>query len=229
MTKQQAAYLINLMEDINNTISGMGHKCFICFGTLLEYIRHHTIDLSTGDIDIGIIGGEDQVVKAFDSRKGRFKRTGLVVDDVTKTPLKASYSIKFITDWSKETPEITVDLFFWKKVGGYYYHCFDENQQNPKDGVLSKYIFKGIEASCFDLDSSVALDYIKDINFGRGMNKNGTWNHMLQSELRPLFIPVPYQYGKCLDVWYPDWAISRNTGTSQAQKIQKVKSCADLR
>jgi len=197
--------LINFVGALRYQFDMMDHKWFLCFGTLLHFLRHdHEFNFKS-DIDVGIIDDD-----------GGVNLTGCV-------PIVRGQR-GIIWEASLPVGGIDVDVFIWRRRGGYYYHCYDEQHERPANGMLSSYAYKGIPTSCFDPTQ-------KEIQFYRGhpiwanMTKFGTWLHTVKGcEAESLQLPVPFNYGQCLDWWYPDWGIKReNFGVSKSAHMIKGK------
>lgn len=196
-----------------------GQKCFLAFGTLLFLIRDKKFNIDS-DIDIGIIGDPSQTINAF---QGLFEPLSVVRDNITNEP----YNMHFISSYLG----CTVDVFWWKKRDGYYYHTYDHQLCNPIDGKLPEYEFKGVEADCFDVKMDVIKAYQEDLRYGRALNGYGCWLHPVPGiEEEGIVLPVPWSYGKALDQWYPNWAIPNpQFGVSESPSRFTVKTCKGLK
>lgn len=199
--------LLRLTGNIVNTLNGTGVKWFICFGTLLSLVRDKVFG-GLGDIDIGIIGDFPKIVNAFQNI------SPIVVeftDDSTHEALHARCKIcdKFI------------DFFNWKRKGGYFYHTY--RNINSEAGMT----FKGTPVGCFEPERKTIESFLKDLRYGRAMNKNGTWQRLVPGlEAECVSVNLPFCYGQCLDIWYPEWSTRRdNYGQSEAAHILTLNSC----
>ena len=188
----------NVASQIRGAIDASQAKCFICFGTLLSWIRDREFRIDS-DIDIGVVGDPGRVLEAFSSV---FTPTFMVRDDATGLPLNVNMHSSYF--------ECTVDLYFWRKKDGLYYHCFDRDMVHPETGILPEYEFKGIPADCFEAKESDIESFRQDIRYHTGLSREGTWLKPLpQCTEEGVDLPLPYRYGSCLDYWYPDWFTKR--------------------
>lgn len=210
--------ITNIATQLRAVIDQTGQKCFLCFGTLLFWVRDKTFRVDD-DIDIGVIGEPELVVSAFSSM---FRGVSRVVDDSTGRPFQVTYSSSMCRG--------SIDLYFWHKKDGFYWHTYNTLMEKLRNGVPSKYVFKGLPAECFDVDRKVVERYQEDIRYGRAMTNHGTWDHLVpQCPEEGISMPLPFSYGRCLDVWYPDWHVVRSQfGVSEAAHTFTVKSCRGL-
>jgi len=198
-------------------MQGCGQKAFLCFGTLLHFIRDKRFDM-TEDIDIGIIGKAESVLNSV---QGVLEPSCMIRDDYTNEPLNVHFN----------GLGCTVDMYFWKKRNGYYYHTYDNQHINPVNGKLPEYEFKGVKADCFDVPDDVIKAYQEDMRYGRGLNDFGCWLHPVHGiEAEGITLPVPWGYGAVLDQWYPNWSIPNpQYGVSEAPHRFTVKTCKGIK
>jgi len=215
------ANMSGFIRNLSCTLDSTLQKWFLCFGSLLKVARRQPIGTDQ-DIDIGVIGDPDKVTSMLD---GTFIRSHQIINDITGKPLKIVYA--------DSRTGISVDLFFWVKVGSIYYHCIDEDNTFNKDGHPKIYTFKGIPAYYLEPDPKVVESRIKDPKYKDSIKPNGTWefylNYMLPGEA--VYMRVPYAVGHCLDDWYgEDWIIEKkNYGMSASKHIKQMKSCKGLK
>jgi hypothetical protein len=219
MEAQIMADIINIATQLRAVLDQTGQKCFICFGTLLYFCRDKVFRVDD-DIDIGVIGDPDYVAAVFSNI---FVPIAKVIDDATGEP----YQMTFKSSMCKGS----IDVYFWHKKDGFYYHTYNVSMEKSVSGKLSKYTFKGTPASCFDAPPGVIDRYQDDIRYGRAMTNNGTWDHLLpQCPEEGISMPLPFGYGHCLDTWYPDWGVKRpQFGQSEAANTFTVKTCRGLK
>ena len=210
--------IINTATQLRAAIINTQQKCFLCFGTLLSFIRDKEFSID-GDIDIGVIGDMSAVVTAFSTI---FRPIHKIIDDSTGQILNMSFQYH-------QCP-VSIDVFLWRKKDGYYYHCYDEVMENRGDGILSQYHFKGTPEGCFDVAPEVIKAFQEDIRYGRSMTDFGTWQKLLpQCPTEGIDLPTPWSYGWCFDTWYPEWATKRpQFGVSMSTHEFTVRSCAGI-
>jgi len=211
--------VVNIATQLRAVIDQTGQKCFLCFGSLLFFVRDKQFRVDD-DIDIGVIGNHEPVIAAFSSM---FTPISKVIDDITKKPYQMTFKSHLCSG--------SIDLYFWHKKEGYYWHTYNTMLEKIPAGIPSKYVFKGIPAACFDVSPEIIAKYQEDIRYGRAMNTNGTWSHLIpQCPEEGISMPLPFNYGWCLDVWYPSWCVKMpNFGVSEAAKTFTVKSCKGLK
>jgi hypothetical protein len=199
--------LMRLASNLTIPLNMAGVKWFVCFGTLLGLVREKTFP-ALGDIDIGLIGDFQSV---YTQLQNTFAVAVEVEDDKTREPLQLRFRIG----------DYNVDVFNWKRKGGYYYHTYADIS---KPG---KFTFKGTPACYFEPDLKAIDSFRRDLRYGRAMNKNGTWQHLVPGlETECVSVNLPFGYGACLDTWYPEWATKRdNFGQSEAAHVLTVSSC----
>ena len=209
---------INIAATIQAATDAMDMKWFLCFGTLLYWTRDHQFNIED-DIDIGVLGEPQKAITALSTF---LTPTHMVRDNVTGEPLNVAFK--------HEHHGFCLDLFIWKKFNGMYWHCFDEQMTFPADGILKEYSFKGIPCECFDVNQPIIDMYQKDIRYGRDMSNQGTWKKAVPGiEEEGYQLCLPFGYGRCLDIWYPDWSEKRSQfGVSECQERITVKSCGDI-
>lgn len=219
MTSRERSEQIRVIRSITDTMESTQTKWFIAFGTLLHLLRDRVFDL-TDDIDVGVITEDYKAVhQAFSLSH---KKVAQVVNDVTGNPLKVTYQMP--------DSKLMIDIFFWQKRGSLYYHTYDEEFEQPKSGVLSKYKFRGVEAECFDVDEANTKAYQKNIHYREAFRPDGTWMAWVPGyEGESLYTVLPYGYGRCLDLWYQNWALRNDQfGCSVSPYVKEVRSCKDL-
>jgi hypothetical protein len=208
--------LINFIRFVSESMNQTEQKWFLCFGTLLKLIRDRVFDTSQ-DIDIGVIGSPSNVISVFNVAIGN--PTGIIINDVTKESLNLHYQYN----------DVNIDIFFWKKIGAYYYHTYDT--MHERKPVPSKYVFKGVPASCFEAEQELVQRYRRDQRIGYMMNIDGTFKKLIPGlESEGISVNVPWKYGALFDFWYPNWG-ERNDkwGVSESPFIKEVKSCKELK
>ena len=209
---------VNIASQIRGALDASQAKAFICFGTLLFWVRDRKFNAES-DIDLGFVGGDpNQILEAFSQT---FSPVYVVRDDQYGTPLNANLV--------SEYHGCSIDLYFWRKKNGMYYHCYDRDHVHPANGVLPEYEFKGIPATCFDAKDEDIAAFQKDLRYSAGLSNFGTWLRPLpQCPEEGVDLPLPYRYGECLDYWYPDWFTPRSQfGVSECAHKFTVKSCRD--
>lgn len=188
---------LNFSNTVLNRLCS-GHKWFIAFGALLYFIRDKNLGKKFNtDMDVAILGQipVDDVMKAFSQYK--FKLVNKVVDDRTGLPFQMTF------EYTNEGKKFALDLFFWVKAHGYWWHTYDYHMEEKK--IPREYVFKGTDKRAFE------GDIIK----------------MKWAEIAPP-VNFPKLYGTLLDIWYPDWLIPRK-GQSQWDKMVRVKNCKNLK
>lgn len=211
-----AGKTVNIASQIRGAIDACQAKAFICFGTLLFWVRDRRFNIDS-DIDIGFIGGDPNVVLGAFSQV--FSPVSVVRDDVHGMPLNAN----LVSDYFG----CSIDLYFWRKKNGMYYHCFDRDHVHPANGVLPEYEFKGVPAECFDAKQADIEQFRKDLRYSAGLSPHGTWLRPVpQCPEEGVDLPLPYRYGECLDHWYPDWFVPRDQyGVSECAHRFTVTTC----
>lgn len=201
---------------ISHIRSTFGNKhWFICFGTLLYFIRDHIFNIEQ-DIDIAVIGEIGTIKKTIERTFGIDK---FIVSDITGDVLNFSYKYG----------GVSIDVYQFIKKNGYYWHTYDYRMVNPR-GRLDEYLFKGIHEGCIDVNDKKIESTMCDLKYGRSITRHGTWEHSPIKEPGIEYLScLPYKYGSVLDSFYPDWIVKReNFGTSECTVRKVVKSCRDL-
>jgi hypothetical protein len=183
----------------------MPFKWWFCFGTLLTVVRDGSKFKKLDDIDIGVFYDEYDV-HAFETiaRAFSLKVQRKIIDDVTKKPLYISFKVS--ENVVADAAPIEVDIFAWYKWKGLYWHTYDVDMENPKNGIPKRYTLKGVP--CWMLDQKI----IKLDNFADTM------------------LPgcIPLKYGSLMDEWYGHWLEPKECVSDTRWKI-KVKSMSDLK
>jgi len=199
-------------------------KWFLAFGTLLWFLRDRPqgIKMET-DLDIGVFHDdvdEKDLERNFAEYGYSLERK--TINDVTKAP----FQMVFKGPQSPPIPDqqnlsnLRIDVFFFWRVNGRYWHSYDYYNERPKNGIPKEYVFKGMPAHALDGQIIPAI-----------------WNE----NCPPVFIPE--RIGQCMDEWYP--ALRDNTGRlvpnstwnvrqtgygwSKTTNQRKMKSCKDMR
>lgn len=177
------------------------HEWFISFGTLLYFLRDKPMGIKfKGDFDVSLIHGQidhQRLITSFGEYG--FVLKNKVVDDRTGIPFQLVFK--------SEQYKTSVDVYFWVKANGYWWHTYDYQNLFPKKGVLPNYIFKGTNKHAFEGDYS-----------------RYTWDDRIPA------LNLPKKYGTLLDIWYPGWFIpDRNFGQSHAEKTVELKTCKHLK
>jgi len=166
----------------------------LAFGALLYFLRDKNMGkvLQT-DLDVSLFHGDADPVRINSNMEHLgFKRRHMVADangDILKM------------DFKNAMFNVSIDLFFWKKKDGCYWHTFDKGMEFPKDGKLKSYVFKG--TPCYLLDGD-------------------EWKYSWHPECQKVFLPK--FYGSVLDYWYPGWYIpDSNFGYSQCAQTLTPK------
>jgi hypothetical protein len=201
---------------INHLRNQFGSKhWFICFGTLLYFVRDHIFNTSQ-DIDIAVIGEIGTIKKNIERTFGVGK---FITSDLTGDVLNFSYRFD----------GVSIDVYQFIKKNGYYWHTYDHTMTNPK-GAQTEYLFKGIPVDRIDVDYKIIDNIMCDLKFGRSISRYGTWEHWPLKEpgIENLLF-LPYHYGSLLDDFYPDWITRRdNFGTSVCTVKKTIRSCKEL-
>jgi len=184
-------------------------KWFLCFGALLYVVRDRMVKEFDTDLDIGCIYGKIPARALVDNFSAyNFKLVNQVVNDRTGEPFQLVFENKYFS----------VDVFFWYRANGYYWHTGDLMGKRPKNGILKEYIFKGTPEEFIKKDT-VKFQWFEEVPY----------------------IPIPKRYGSLLDIWYPPkrytdgrivpnsaWFIpDRNYGMSQGKTV-KLKTCKHM-
>ena len=207
--------IVNAATRLSGLLASLNCKCFLAFGSLLHFIRDRQLCL-TEDIDIGIVTDDSwKVGRAIADVLGSGGHT--LTDDQGQV-WQASYPSGFGP---------ILDVFFWRKKGGMYYHTYDGDPGHPP----VDYLFKGIPAACFDVDTQTIEAYQRDMRYGRTMSDKGTWMKVVPGiEEECIELPLPFAYGQCLDWWYPEWATERKQfGVSDAAHRFTTKTCKGIK
>lgn len=186
--------LSNIMNTLKNA-DGYNIRWFVCFGTLLHWLRDKRVD--KGDLDLGVFQ-EDIVPKYF---VDQFTQWGFElqerVDDFDGKPLK------FIFKPTKDSGmgKTNVDIFGWVKNGHYRYHAYNINFEKLKKRKLNEYTFKGIRAKF--IEERIVQDMWPNTN---------------------RVLKAPFYYGSLLDEWYPGWRTENpKFGQSASRYVVKLK------
>lgn len=209
--------LLKTATTITCTLNSLETKWFVCFGTLLALVRDNKFNLQQ-DIDIGVVGNIRDV---YNTLNQTYNCTYAMLDDHTKLPICAHYTGNGLS--------AILDVFFWQKFEGHYWHSFDINHDNKP--IPDNYDFRGVPAHCFNTPPEM-IKYFRDdtLRYGNAMNQDGTWNHAVPGlEADCIDVRLPYKYGELLDIWYPDWATRRiQFGTSMWSKRMVRPTCRGL-
>jgi len=211
-----------ILNKVCNIMVWQEMKWFFCFGTLLEFVRSNKQTFCIDkDIDIGVIYGKcdaEQLIKAF--RGSGYDVTQIINNDVTGKPLNIHFSPP------DETP--TVDIYFWIKKDGFYWHTYDVDNERKK--IPSKYTFKGIKAEWIEVPKETIKRIHEKNPEGRLLINNfGVWTYDMFVDHGDTKFFLPYSYGTLLDEWYPGWLIpNKHFGQSRSRFVKKVKSCKEL-
>jgi len=194
--EDQIARALNIIHTIFNHLQV---KWFISFGSLLYFIRDRNMGVNfEQDFDVSVLGECDynRVIEFMGQWSFEVKRR--ILDDQTKEPLQLVFKSKSI--------HFVIDVYFWRKYNGYWWHTYDYYGEHPKNGKPSKYVFKGTP---------------KDAMSGEPWKYN--WEEITGD------INFPKNYGTLLDIWYPGWFVpDANFGQSKAEKKITVKNCKHL-
>jgi len=196
---------------------GQGINWFICFGTLLHYIRG-SFNISQ-DIDLGIIGADIEPFYALISQNHTIKH--FIKSNSTQKLLNLCYY--------DAQNDVNIDLFKWVKFKGHYWHTYDV-LRDAKDGIPSKYIFKSMPVDVFERDPKDIKKKSQDLEYSSVITKHGSWHKALpEMPEEGIRLRVPSHYGQFLDIAYPDWATERpQFGVSEAHSTFETKSCKGL-
>lgn len=207
-------------NNLQQFFGGFDVKWFMCFGTLLNLVRHpQKFDLDS-DIDIGIIGSDLELF--YDQIKNTYTVSHFMKSDDTGKLLNFCYY-----DGSND---IHIDVFKWMKFKGMYWHTYDVLNDADEKGCPSKYHFKSMPTEVFERDEKDIQLKRQDLRYGRIMTKHGTWLKPIpELPAEGIELPIPSFYGLFLDIAYPEWATTREGfGVSEAFSTFKTKSCKDL-
>lgn len=213
----------NAYQMLDN-LSASGIKWCLCFGALLSFVREKKMPSS--DIDVGILHGHKD---ALDYLRSSYPLDHLVVDDCTGAPLNAAF----------KTPFGVLDVFFWMVKGGNAYHCYDELNERPRTGKLSRYCFKGVPQTIFyptaediaQVPAQCFMDRRIDCDDPQ-VNPicSGDRTYIMSApgfEADGLQVRLPFGFGQALDLWYPGlWMVKDSQyGVSKSATEFIVKSC----
>lgn len=203
--------------NISTLFDSSGVKWFLCFGTLLSFVRDKKFNIDQ-DVDIGVIGSGNYIASLV---RTRHEINHVVRDDHTQEIVNFNYI---------DGNNVVIDVFVWRKWGGMCWHTYDTLMQNTKSGFLSEYVWKGIRSSVFETDPKVIEKRQQDLKYGRVMKSDGTWRHALpECPGEGVELCLPDNYGSFLDYAYPDWCTERKQfGVSECEAIKKVKTCKGL-
>ena len=204
--------------NISTFFDAFNIKWFLCFGTLLSFVRDKKFNLNT-DIDIGVVGPIDNLKRQISNQ---YQIQHYIKSDNTGKILNFTY-----IDTNNSS---TIDVFSWVEFKGMYWHTYDTMMEFPSNGILSKYVFKSMPKNVFDVDKKKIKSYQEKLAFGRAMTDHGTWKHVLHElPAEGIELSLPYNYGYFLDIAYPDWATTREQfGVSLGYSEMKVDSCKGL-
>lgn len=182
---------------------------WVCFGTLLTYVRDQGKFKKEDDIDLGVFFETFEPMHFLNMTNSRgWDLDVQIIDDFNKKPLYMS--LKPQRDTQTITGDIHVDIFAWREWEGYYWHTYDMNMDRPSNGKLRQYTFKGVPKWMFD-GGMIPWENVADT----GMH---LW--------------IPLKYGSLMDYWYPPkgggdigWLKPRQC-VSEAEAIIRVKSCS---
>lgn len=186
---------------------------FICFGTLLYFLREHILNI-TQDVDIAIIGEIGSLMKGLEHSCGIDK---YISSDINNDILNFSYHFG----------GVSIDVYQFIKKNGYYWHTFNHTMSNTS-GAQNEYLFKAIPCDRIDVEEKVIADTI--IKLGHIMNRFGAYQHSpLNESGQEMLLCLPYKYGTMVDDFYPDWIVRRdNSGTSKCTIQKVINSCKFL-
>ena len=190
------ARALNIIHTIFNRLSS---RWFVSFGSLLYFIRERNMGVPfEQDIDISIIGSCDHKKVIEFMKMWSYEVKGKILDDQTKKPLQLVFKSK--------TVPFMIDVFFWKKHNDYWWHTYDYYGEHPKNGIPSKYVFKGTPRWAM-----------------KGEPYKYNWEEITGN------MNFPHLYGSLLDIWYPGWFVpDKNFGQSRSEKKITVKNCRNL-
>ena len=221
--KYKAGYNFGLekliLEKITWTMDTIDVPWFFCFGKVLGFIKYNDFDLNY-DIDIGIFQEDvaDLTIKRVWIENG-YELTHEMIDDYTKLPL--NYHFKPIDHNIIGTPHI--DIFFWYKHNGAYYHTYDTLREGKT--VPSKYVFRGVPEDCLKPSKEFLANNIMRDNT---LTKHGTWKYCIFDPIQSHTFRMPFSYGKLLDIWYPGWLFQEEVGKpSKSELMVTMKSCRE--
>ena len=221
MDNEPLACAVAAMTDVFNAQYAVGApplKWFVSFGSLLYLCRDKLVGLpyETGDIDISVfqddLDGEDLVRNM--NQYGYALKTK-VMDNTNGKPFQMVFSPK--AEMFHLPQNMDVDVFFWVKANGFYWHTYDFNKEGGE--TLSEYVFKGIPCRIFDGGIMPAI-----------------WDALAPP------VNIPIECGACLDTWYPPkrdalgvpvmgsaWFIpDKRYGWSAMKWVKRLKTCANL-
>jgi len=217
MTDDQFSRYLNYVTTVlglHRRLDGHEAKWSLAFGALLDFTRFK--DMPQQDFDISMIYGEvfeHNLVKAFIDHYG-FELVSRILDDKRKYPLKLTLKPKAEIDMG----DMCLDIFCWYKHNNIYYHTYDYYNENPANGVPSKYYLKGIDAEIFE--APIYKQY---------------WTkkqrHYQEQEIRyPYEMNIPMCHGSMLDIWYPMWLIEdKQFGVSKSPYILELQTFDQFR
>lgn len=176
---------------------------FLCFGSMFHATFKGNQWPKYDDLDIGVLddGFEHIHVENFAKSTG-FDIKHRIVDDITGKPMYFGLEPK--EDAKAAYGDAMVDVFVWRKYKGIYWHTYDVKMEFPRNGIPTRYIFKGVEANRTFDEGFVNID-----NIGGSM----------------MHVQVPIKYGTLLDEWYPNWIEPRQE-VSHSGYVIEMKSCA---
>jgi hypothetical protein len=197
-------------------------KWFLCFGTLLNIIRNNELNISSQDIDIGVIGDIN------------FMYQQLAQENKVENYIKSNDTGDILKVAFKDDTDVSIDVFRWLPFKGMYWHTYDHQMKFPKDGIPSKYLFKSMPVEVFDCPPTTIRKKREDMKYhtqGRpSMSTNGTWAISLpDAPAEGIDLQLPYMYGYFLDIAYPDWNTERSQfGQSVGYTEFETSSCEGL-
>jgi len=210
--------LVRMYTNLTIGLTNLGLSWCLCFGSLLSLVRDRRLIASGQDIDIGILADP---VTAYAALRASYAVSGVVLDDVTGEPYQAKFGI----------PGMTIDTYFWRRKGGYAYHCFDEQHETPASGKLKSYHFKGIPDVILYPTAALVSKVDNECRMYRRINADNTYNVPCPGiEEEGLSLRVPFGFGAALDCWYPGcWAIPNpQYGQSRAIHEFTVQTCRGI-
>ena len=176
-------------------------RWFISFGAMLYFLRgdKRMGKPFDGDFDISLLDRIPEPTLINNMESFGFTLEKKIINDITGEPFQMVF--KGVDHLVKD---IRLDVFFWIRVGSYYWHTYDyhmEFKNRPRE-----YVFKGTPATAFDGEF---------------------WEYTWEDIAPPLKFPC--LYGTLLDIWYPGWFLpDPKFGQSKAAKIVKLKTCKNL-
>lgn len=197
---EEGNLICKIYDAMNNTNAQV--SWFVAFGTLLYFIRDKNMGKkfkTDFDIAVFLTPGSNWNAFMLGMEERGFHKKRVIINDVTNQPLQAVFS--------REEVGFDFDLFFMIESGNYIWHTFDTKMENPRKGIPSEYVFKGVEKAAFH---GGTIKYL--------------WNDLSPG------LNFPIKYGTLLDKWYPGWFIpDARFGQSKCDRIVKMSSCKDIK